>query len=87
MNWAGFLFLINAGYQFVMHYLSYNLTWEGKDAEVTGDTRLDIFGHSYQDEDGVTHKLDTEKLKIVFQRMMKWYFWFQVFVSCYNIIM
>jgi len=34
MNWAGILFLINAGYQFVMHYLSYNLTWEGKDAEV-----------------------------------------------------
>lgn len=87
MNWAGFLFLINAGYQFVMHYLNYNLTWEGKDAEYDGQSKVEIFPDSYKDEEGNEKEMDTEKLKTVFNRMMKWYFWFQVVVCVYNICM
>jgi hypothetical protein len=87
MNWAGFLFLINAGYQFVMHYMNYTLTWEGKDAEFDGQSRVEIFGDTYVAENGQFKPMDTEKLKTVFNRMMKWYFWFQVFVCVYNVIM
>jgi len=51
-------------------------------------TRKEIFGNTFHDkEDDKTKDMTTEKLKEVFDSMMKWYFWFQVFVSVYNIIM
>lgn len=68
MNWAGILFLLNAVFNFVLHYLGYGLKWEGKEAEVdtSNTTKLDIFHHEYIDKEGEKKDLDTEKLKEVF---------------------